>query len=160
MLARRFTTIVGAFLLLQSLCSCEQNDICTEGKTPKLNIQFLNSEGKLSRRDSIYVDVDFGQAAPKTVLQVSNVESILVPLRVDDAPETKLWIYTRKKGTKDQITLQYKPVNEYVSPACGVRKIYQNVGVSLPNAPQNIKSYKLSTNEITNETASHLLLTF
>ena len=160
MLIRPLAAVFGLVLALQSLSSCEENDICTEGKTPKLNIQFLNTDGKLSRRDSIYVDVDFGPQGYKNVLQVANVESILVPLRIDDAPNTSIYIYTRKKGAKDLVNITYKPVNQYVSPACGVRKIYQNLGLNLGANAQNIKSYKLSTNEITNETTSHLLLAF
>ena len=64
-----------------------------------------------------------------------------------------------KKGNVSKIKLNYNTTSEYVSPACGFKRLYQNLSGSLETA-NPVTKVELNQNQIINENKAHLYLVF
>lgn len=141
--------------------SCENDDdVCVSGEaTPRLKIKFKSADNKVLTLDSLYLDVDYGNNNVLTVIKAAKVDSALVPIRVDDAGFTELYVRTTKKGSVSKIKLNYNTTSEYVSPACGFKRLYQNLSGTLETA-NPVTKVELNQNQIINENKAHLYLVF
>lgn len=143
------------------LTSCENDDdVCVSGEaTPRLKIKFKSADNKVLTLDSLYLDVDYGNNNILTVVRAAKVDSALVPIRVDDAGFTELYVRKTKKGSVSKIKLNYNTTSEYVSPACGFKRLYQNLTGTLETA-NPVTKVELNQNQIINENKAHLYLVF
>ena len=143
------------------LTSCENDDdVCVSGEaTPRLKIKFKSADNKVLTLDSLYLDVDYGNNNILTVVRAAKVDSALIPIRVDDAGFTELYVRKTKKGKVSKIKLNYNTTSEYVSPACGFKRLYQNLSGSLETA-NPVTKVELNQNQIINENKAHLYLVF
>lgn len=143
------------------LTSCENDDdVCVSGEaTPRLKIKFKSADNKVLTLDSLYLDVDYGNNNILTVVKAAKVDSALIPIRVDDAGFTKLYVRKTKKGSVSKIKLNYNTTSEYVSPACGFKRLYQNLTGTLETA-NPVTNVELNQNQIINENKAHLYLVF
>lgn len=143
------------------LTSCENDDdVCVSGEaTPRLKIKFKSADNKVLTLDSLYLDVDYGNNNILTVVRAAKVDSALIPIRVDDAGFTELYVRKTKKGSVSKIKLNYNTTSEYVSPACGFKRLYQNLSGSLETA-NPVTKVELNQNQIINENKAHLYLVF
>ena len=143
------------------LTSCENDDdVCVSGEaTPRLKIKFKSADNKVLTLDSLYLDVDYGNNNILTVVRAAKVDSALIPIRVDDAGFTELYVRKTKKGNVSKIKLNYNTTSEYVSPACGFKRLYQNLTGTLETA-NPVTNVELNQNQIINENKAHLYLVF
>lgn len=143
------------------LTSCENDDdVCVSGEaTPRLKIKFKSADNKVLTLDSLYLDVDYGNNNILTVVRAAKVDSALIPIRVDDAGFTELYVRKTKKGSVSKIKLNYNTTSEYVSPACGFKRLYQNLTGTLETA-NPVTKLELNQNQIINENKAHLYLVF
>ena len=143
------------------LTSCENDDdVCVSGEaTPRLKIKFKSADNKVLTLDSLYLDVDYGNNNILTVVRAAKVDSALIPIRVDDAGFTELYVRKTKKGSVSKIKLNYNTTSEYVSPACGFKRLYQNLSGTLETA-NPVTKVELNQNQIINENKTHLYLVF
>lgn len=143
------------------LTSCENDDdVCVSGEaTPRLKIKFKSADNKVLTLDSLYLDVDYGNNNILTVVRAAKVDSALIPIRVDDAGFTELYVRKTKKGSVSKIKLNYNTISEYVSPACGFKRLYQNLTGTLETA-NPVTKVELNQNQIINENKAHLYLVF
>lgn len=143
------------------LTSCENDDdVCVSGEaTPRLKIKFKSADNKVLTLDSLYLDVDYGNNNVLTVVKAAKVDSALIPIRVDDAGFTELYVRKTKKGSVSKIKLNYNTTSEYVSPACGFKRLYQNLSGTLETA-NPVTKVELNQNQIINENKAHLYLVF
>ena len=143
------------------LTSCENDDdVCVSGEaTPRLKIKFKSADNKVLTLDSLYLDVDYGNNNVLTVIKAAKVDSALIPIRVDDAGFTELYVRKTKKGSVSKIKLNYNTTSEYVSPACGFKRLYQNLSGTLETA-NPVTKVELNQNQIINENKAHLYLVF
>ncbi|MEC5394792.1 DUF6452 family protein [Bergeyella sp. RCAD1439] len=149
------------FLLLMMLGSCgSDDDICVSGEaTPRMKILFKKaSDGKLTRLDRIIVDADYGSGLTNVVNQIS-ADSVLVPLKVDRSSYTDLYIRTSASGDTARVRVNYSGEAQYVSPACGFKKLYREISVDLQKA-NPVSATELVQKEIINEDYVHLYLLF
>lgn len=158
----KFLKVILLSLFLISLFSCgSDDDICIGGEaTPRLKMKFkTQSNGKLKTMDSLYIKVDYGSGPVSVVASKSKIDSVTIPLRVDDQPFTKIFVGTAKDEITSEVKITYTTVSEYVSPACGIKKIYDNVNgvVEVPNAVVNIEK---NQNQIIDESKTHFFLLF
>ena len=143
------------------LTSCENDDdVCVSGEaTPRLKIKFKSADNKVLTLDSLYLDVDYGNNNILTVVRAAKVDSALIPIRVDDAGFTELYVRKTKKGSVSKIKLNYNTTSEYVSPACGFKRLYQNLSGTLETV-NPVTNVELNQNQIINENKAHLYLVF
>ena len=143
------------------LTSCENDDdVCVSGEaTPRLKIKFKSADNKVLTLDSLYLDVDYGNNNILTVVRAAKVDSALIPIRVDDAGFTELYVRKTKKGSVSKIKLNYNTTSEYVSPACGFKRLYQNLSGTLETV-NPVTKVELNQNQIINENKAHLYLVF
>ena len=143
------------------LTSCENDDdVCVSGEaTPRLKIKFKSADNKVLTLDSLYLDVDYGNNNVLTVVKAAKVDSALIPIRVDDAGFTELYVRKTKKGSVSKIKLNYNTTSEYVSPACGFKRLYQNLTGTLETV-NPVTKVELNQNQIINENKTHLYLVF
>ncbi len=154
-----FRILVCVFTAFFMFSCSSDDDICTSGEaTPRMKIKFKDSNQKLIRLDSLYVDVDYGNGAVN-VLKAKAIDSVLIPLRVDDTGFTEFSIRKTAKGSKSTIKVNYTSESQYVSPACGIKKLYQNVTSELKTATP-VTSLEQTQTQIINESKTHLYLIF
>jgi hypothetical protein len=154
--------LIFPFLILGFLLtSCENDDdVCVSGEaTPRLKIKFKSADNKVLTLDSLYLDVDYGNNNILTVVKAAKVDSALIPIRVDDVGFTELYVRKTKKGSVSKIKLNYNTTSEYVSPACGFKRLYQNLSGTLETA-NPVTKVELNQNQIINENKAHLYLVF
>ena len=157
----KFFRIFSVFLFLLTLFSCgSDDDICLGGEaTPRMKLKFkTQSTGKLKTMDSLFVKVDYGNG-PVSVIAASKVDSVLIPLRVDDVPFTKIFVGISKTAVTSQIKINYTTISQYVSPACGVKKIYESADPVL-EVPNPVLSIEKNQNQIIDESKTHFYLLF
>lgn len=134
------------------------DDICESGEgTPRMKVAF-KSGGKLMNVDTLYVAVDYG-SGKVDLGKLANVESRLIPLRVDDSPYTDLYFKTRIKGAESKVRVKYTTRATYVSPGCGIKKSYENLASELVT-PDPVMDLEQGQNQIENEDKTNLYLIF
>lgn len=156
---------IKAFLLLfilLFLSSCgSDDDICIGGEaTPRMKIKFkTKSTGKMKTMDSLFIAVDYGTGPVAVFGSVVKTDSVLIPLRVDETPFTKMYVGTSRKTVNSEIKINYTTTSEYVSPACGIKKLYQNVN-SVLEVPNAVLGVEQNQTQIIDEDKTHLYLLF
>lgn len=156
MMKKVFLLILLSFLIYS--CNSE-DDICLGGDaTPRLKVKFKTQDNKLLTLDSVYVKVDYGSGA-ELILAKSKTDSVIIPLRVDESSSTDIYLSKSKIGTYSKIKLNYTIISEYVSPACGIKRIYDNINPVL-EILNEVKAVEKNQNQIANESKTHLYFIF
>lgn len=146
------------FLILLTSCASDE-DICISGEaTPRMKIKFKEG-GKELQLQQLILAVDYGDGVKKTVFSGQRVDSVLVPLRVDDALFTDLYVKTSEEGQESKVRIEYRSESSYVSPACGIKKLYKEVSSSLLQ-PSPVVSVEQIQTEINDELPSHIYFVF
>lgn len=144
-----------------TLVACNSDDdICTnDERSPRLKLKFKDQNNKLKTLDTLFINVDYGDGE-RNVIARTQVDSVLVPLRIDGAPYTDLKIFTSRKATSAALLrVNYTERLEYVSSACGIRKLYEKVSPQLL-APSPVTDIEPIQKEILNEDKTHIYLVF
>ncbi|MPS75162.1 MAG: hypothetical protein E2590_18755 [Chryseobacterium sp.] len=120
-----------SFILILTNCGGD-DDICLGGdSTPRLKLKFHDSGGKLMQVDSLYVYVDYGNTKLTNIMSAGKVDSVFIPLKVDDSPYTDVYFKTTINGDSSKVRINYDSKAVYVSPACGFKKNYENLKAEL-----------------------------
>lgn len=134
------------------------DDICESGEgTPRMKIMFKKVD-KITKLDSLKVYVNYGERTVDLGWK-RNVDSILIPLRVDEVPYTDLFVKITKKGDSSKVRVSYTTKSIYVSPGCGAKLNYENVSGQLLK-PNPVLTVEPGQNFIENEDKTHLYLVF
>ena len=158
----KFLKIFLLSIFLMSLFSCgSDDDICLSGEaTPRVKLKFkTQSTGKLKTLDSLFVNVDYGNGIIPVFASNSKVDSVLIPLRVDENPFTKIYVGLSKNAITSIIKINYTTQSQYVSPACGIKKIYENADATV-EIPNPVLGIEKNQNQITDEAKTHFFLLF
>lgn len=155
--------LVFGFLLFLTSCGSD-DDICLNSdSTPRLKLKFRSAEStsnQLITIDTLYVDVDYGKSTLTNIITAQvKVDSVFVPMRVDDVPYTDIYFRTRKVGPRSKMRVRYDTKKIYVSPACGFKINYENLNAELlENNP--LQSIESNQNSLTNESRINFYLRF
>lgn len=156
MFKKFFLLILVSFLIYS--CTSD-DDICLNGDTTsRLKVKFRTKEGKIKTLDSLYLKVDYGNGA-ENILVRGKTDSVLIPLKIDESTFTDLYFSTKKKGTYSKVKLNYTTTTEFVSAACGIKRIYDNLDPVL-EIPAEVTALEKNQNQIVNESKTHLFLIF
>lgn len=153
-----------AICFLGLLFSCGgDDDICESGEgTPRMKVAFKNAAtGKKRTMDSLYVAVDYGSGKVQLGKKVA-IDSVMIPLRVDDAPFTDIYFRLADAGAESKVTVNYSTKFFYVSPGCGAKKNYENLNSKLDTVTTTspVKGLESGQNFIENEDKTNLYLLF
>jgi hypothetical protein len=80
-------------------------------------------------------------------------------LRVDNNPFTEISLRTTNKGNASKVKINYTLKSEYVSPACGFKRLYENVSGTLETANPVLK-IEQNQDQIIDENKTHFYFTF
>lgn len=154
--------LIWIFGLLLLLTSCGgDDDICLSAdSTPRLKMKFRNANNQLKTLDTLYVDVDYGKTELTNIISAdANVDSVFVPMRIDESPYTDIYIKQRIDGPSSKIRVSYDKTSIYVSPACGFKINYENLKAELieSNPVQSVESNNTS---LTDESKINFYLRF
>ena len=156
MFKKFFILILLSFLIYS--CTSD-DDICLNGDTTsRLKVKFRTKEGKIKTLDSLYVKVDYGNGA-ENILTRGKTDSVLIPLKIDESTFTDVYFSTTKKGIYSKVKLHYTTTTEFVSAACGIKRIYDNLNPVL-EIPAEVTALEKNQNQIVNESKTHLFLIF
>lgn len=147
--------------LLLALVACNQeDDICTEGGTPRMKVKF-KKDGKLYKPDSLTVQIVLNKDTLMVMNNIKKPDSVMVPLKVNGDGFTDILVNINPDRTAPQsnVKIKYTETSEYVSPGCGIRKLYDNVSAEVTQ-PNQVKSVELNTNQIHNESQTVLYFNF
>ncbi len=152
------------FLLMLSLflTSCgSDDDICIGGEaTPRMKIKFkTKSSGKMKTMDSLFIEVDYGKGPIPVIATAMKADSVLIPLRVDETSFTKMYVGVSRTAVNSEVKINYTTEAEYVSPACGIKKVYQNVNTAL-EVSGAVLGVEQNQTQIIDESKTHLFLLF
>lgn len=151
--------ILYLMVVLCALSCGSDNDICTSGEaTPRMKLKFLTAERKQKTLDTLYLSVDYA-SGKSLILKSAKVDSVFIPLRVDGQPFTDFYIRQRSAGPESKIRVKYTTSSEYVSPACGIKRFYENMETELLQ-PDPVTALEKVQNSIVNEDKTHLYLIF
>lgn len=148
------------FLLLLTSCGGD-DDIClgTES-TPRLKLKFRNhATNSLTTIDTLYVDVDYGKEKLTNIIYAANIDSVFVPLRIDDSPYTDVYFRTRRGQAGSKLRVSYDKKSIYVSPACGFKINYDNLKADLLQA-NPVLSFQTNNTNLTDEKSINFYLRF
>ena len=151
---------IGIFLF--SFFSCgSDDDICVSGEaTPRMKLKFkTKATGKLKTMDSLFVNVDYGSGKVPVIATKTKTDSVFIPLRVDDVPFTKICVGISRAAVTSEVKINYTTKSQYVSPACGIKKIYENVS-SVLEVPNPVVEIEQNQTQITDESKTHFFLLF
>ncbi|MDO5509244.1 MAG: DUF6452 family protein [Weeksellaceae bacterium] len=143
---------IGLFLAV----SCEEDDICIDGKTPRLLIG-LNSEAPWANPDSLYVYRRNAVMEYQPMYAGIYTDSIALGLLLDEVDET-VYSIGFQAGVENGRELRVGYTRELVfsSKACGFRYNYNDLTVDGPQWDSII----LQNNHVWNEDFLHLNLYF
>ena len=155
----KYISIIILLCSLGMLTSCGgDDDICESGEgTPRMKIKFKKA-GKQTTLDSIKVFVNYGSNIVDFGWQ-KNVDSVFVPLRVDDSPYTDLFVKTTTTADSSKVRVSYTTKAIYVSPGCRMKKNYENLKSELL-LPTTVLGVETGQNFIENEEKTNLYLNF
>lgn len=149
-------------LCLISLFSCTgDDDICIGGEaTPRMKLKFkTKATGKLKTMDSLFINVDYGNGQVPVIATTTKTDSIFIPLRVDENPFTEIYVGLSRTAITSKIKVNYTTTTQYVSPACGIKKNYENLN-SVLEIPNPVLELEQNQTQITDESKTHLFLLF
>lgn len=151
---------IFGFLLLLTSCGGD-DDICLNSdSTPRLKLKFRNASNNLiTHVDTLYVDVDYGKAKLTNIIYSANVDSVFVPLRIDESPYTDIYFRTRRNQAGSKLRVGYDKKAIYVSPACGFKINYENLKADLLKSDP-VQSVQPNNMSLTNENSINFYLRF
>ena len=158
---KKLLWIFGVILLLTS-CGSDDDIRLRPGSTPRLKLKFRNAAGTnpLITLDTLYVDVDYGKTTLTNIIFKSpKVDSVYIPLRIDESPYTDFYIRRRSVGPRSKIRIYYDKKAIYVSPACGYKINYENLKYELLER-NPVQSIQTNNTSLTDENSINFYLRF
>ncbi|MEN2435594.1 DUF6452 family protein [Weeksellaceae bacterium A-14] len=153
--------ILLSLSMLLVLFSCTgDDDICTNGEaTPRMKVKFKDANNKLLQMSTLIIGVDYGSGTPTEVLNSTDVDSVMIPLRIDESKYTDVYIKTSATGPTSVVRVNYTTSSQYVSPACGIKRLYREVTADLEQK-NPVKKIQSEQTEITDEDKTHFYFIF
>lgn len=91
--------------LLLAVVACNQeDDICTEGGSPKMKVKFKRvADGKLTKMDSLTVRILWGTDTLMVANNSKAVDSVMIPLKVTGDGFTDILVQTNPKSKQKSL---------------------------------------------------------
>ena len=152
-------------IVIISFIACEKDDICVDGDTPLLIIQFYDIENpsELKAVPSLRV-IGLGQSSTvNTIADRTSLDSIALPLRINEANTGFILISDSadeddlETGNNDTLTFDYSTLEIFISRACGYIANYDGLGELLtPDSENWIQNIEIVTPLIQQQDSAHV----
>ena len=154
------------FICLFTIASCEKDDICVEGNTPLMVIEFFDVDDRDTPKNvTAFRAVGEGQTVTvNTVADRTSLSSITIPLQTDIDNTGFLLISDSEDnddgfeiGNIDTVTFNYTRLEEFKSRACGFIVNYEELVGALQTDTDNwIQEIEIIQTEIINSDSTHV----
>ena len=164
--------VIALLLIALSLSSCEKDDICADGTTPNLIVEFFDIANPANRKSVPNLKVR-GIGALTDLGNFNGVSIIELPLDITiDTVKFSLIINSTSTSAvmppnEDFLQFNYTRQEFYVSRACGFNTFFELnspdgvlLSNSLPTGISWIKAINIQTNSITTENETHIKILF
>ena len=147
------------------LMGCEKDDICVDGDTPLLVVQFFDqAETETPKAVERLRVIGLGNGSPvPTFADRSNLDSIALPLRAGEEETTFVLIRDSRDeegvdiGNPDTLRLTYETLGSFVSRACGFVANYENLSGTLqPDTANWILNIEVDTTSVQSQEIRHV----
>ena len=140
-----------------ALSGCEPDDICLEGNTstPEMIIMFYDVNNPETRKDVIGLQV----MGIENELELHNgtTDSIAVPLKTAASTTGFVFIKTENNTTsEDKLTVDYNSFDTFINRACGFKRNFNNLAISIENPLNWIINYEIITDTISETKDTHV----
>lgn len=154
------------FLIIITIASCEKDDICVEGDTPLLVIEFYNiSDPSSSKTVPTLRVVGVGQnITVNTVTDRTAQSTISIPLKTDEDITSFIMINSSasaedgsETGNIDIINFSYKRLEEFLSRGCGFVVNYNELQANVTTDTSNwIQDIEITRTQVINSDSTHV----
>lgn len=152
-------------IVIISFIACEKDDICVDGDTPLLIIQFYDIENpsELKAVPNLRV-IGLGQSSTvNTIADRTSLDSIALPLRINEANTGFILISDSadeddlETGNNDTLTFDYSTLEIFISRACGYIANYDGLGELLtPDSENWIQNIEIVSPLIQQQDSAHV----
>ncbi|MGB5358387.1 DUF6452 family protein [Eudoraea sp.] len=157
--------LLFVIIAIISFIACEKDDICVDGDTPLLIIQFYDNENpsELKAVPSLRV-IGLGQSSTvNTITDRTSLDSIALPLRINEANTGFILIADSadeddlETGNNDTLTFNYSTLEVFISKACGYIANYDDLGEQLTTDNENwIQNIEIVSPLIQQQDSAHV----
>ncbi len=162
---RKFALLLTLFFSLFTLNSCEKDDICIAGDTPKLRIGFYNSNDTASAKeptDLVIIGKDKTTTLSKIVPSDNTGYELLIPLNPSE-DSSSYYLFRNASivdgilsGEVELLTISYDLKAVYISKACGYIANYEQLQIDRELDQSWIQNIRIENSSITNENEVHV----
>ena len=163
---RSFRIGIVLFIGILAVASCEKDDICVEGDTPLLVIEFynINDTSALKIVPTIRV-VGVGQnVTVNTVADRTALNTISIPLKTDVDVTSFIIISASasaedgsETGNIDTVNFSYKRLEDFLSRGCGFVVNYDSLQANVSADTNNwIKDIEIIRSQVINSDSTHV----
>lgn len=154
------------FLGIIAVASCEKDDICVEGDTPLLVIEFfdITDTATLKNVTTLRV-VGAGQSVTvNTVADRTTLNTISIPLKTDENETSFLLISnsaSTENGTEtgniDTVNFSYQRFEDFLSRGCGFVVNYDSLNANFtPDSANWIQDIQVTRSQVINSDSTHV----
>lgn len=159
--------ILAAILLFTGFTSCEKDDICVDGDTALLIVNFYDFEAEEETEKAVTKLRVVGEGQDTTVDTVvdrTDLTTVSVPLRANETTTTYNLISNSadnedgdETGNTDTVTFNYATNEVYISRACGYVIHYNELTSTLTEDAENwIKNVEVVETTVENIAVTHV----
>jgi hypothetical protein len=163
---RSFRIGILLFIGILAVASCEKDDICVEGDTPLLVIEFynINDTSALKTAPTLRV-VGVGQnVTVSTVADRTALNTISIPLKTDVDVTSFIIISASasaedgsETGNIDTVNFSYKRLEDFLSRGCGFVVNYDSLQANVSADTNNwIKDIEIIRSQVINSDSTHV----
>ena len=161
---RSFRIGILLFIGILAVASCEKDDICVEGDTPLLVIEFynINDTSALKTVPTLRV-VGVGQnVTVSTVADRTALNTISIPLKTDVDVTSFIMISASAEdgsetGNIDTVNFSYKRLEDFLSRGCGFVVNYDSLQANVSADTNNwIKNIEIIRSQVINSDSTHV----
>ena len=163
---KNFVYSILLLIIFITIASCEKDDICVEGTTPLMVIEFFDVNDRESPKNVTALRV-VGQGQTITVNTLAdrtNLNLITVPLKTSEDRTGFLLISNSDDnddgseiGNIDTVTFDYARLEDFKSRACGFIVNYEELTGTLQTDTNNwIQEIEIIRSEIINSDSTHV----
>ncbi|MEP2057062.1 DUF6452 family protein [Maribacter litoralis] len=146
--------------------SCEKDDICVEGDTPLLVIEFYDATDTSTLKEVTTLRVvGVGQSVTVgTFTDRSSLSSITIPLKTDEDSASFIMINESasddngsETGNLDTINFSYSRIEDFLSRGCGFIVNYDELEANVTADTDNwIQDIEITQSLVTNSDSTHV----